>query len=375
MAEQNLKLLFIVNQAEFFISHRLPIAIAAKNNGYEVHIACADSPKIKYLTNLDFKVHKLKLKRSSILSIFFEFFEIYNLLKTIKFDMLHLVTIKPVLIGGIVARLANIKAVVYAITGLGFIFIATSFVANVKRFIIKLFYKVALKHKNSYIIFQNQDDVNLFNSNNLINSKQAVIIKGSGVDLEKFKPIAKKGNNDKVTVILAARMLRDKGVYEFNQAANILLARNINAKFILAGGLDEAGNPTRIPKSELLSFKNVNWIDHQNDMVTVLNSADIICLPSYREGLPKVLCEACACGLPIVTTDTPGCKDVVEDGKNGYLVPIKDANKLSDALEELIVNKDLREKFGKYSYKKALQEFNINKVISSTLNIYKKLLK
>lgn len=375
MAEQNLKLLFIVNQAEFFISHRLPIATTAKNNGYEVHIACADSPKVKYLTNLDFKVHKLKLKRSSILSVFFEFFEIYNLLKTIKFDILHLVTIKPVLIGGIVARLVNVKAVVYAITGLGFIFIATSFVANVKRFIIKLFYKVALKHKNSYIIFQNQDDVNLFSSNNLINSKQAVIIKGSGVDLEKFKPIAKKSNNDEVTVILAARMLRDKGVYEFNQAANILLARNINAKFILAGGLDEAGNPTRIPKSELLSFKNVNWIDHQNDMVTVLNSADIICLPSYREGLPKVLCEACACGLPIVTTNTPGCKDVVEDGKNGLLVPIKDANKLSDALEKLIVNKDLREKFGKYSYKKALQEFNINKVISSTLNIYKKLLK
>ncbi len=375
MAEQNLKLLFIVNQAEFFISHRLPIAIAAKNNGYEVHIACADSPKIQCLTDLGFKVHKLKLKRSSILSVFFEFFEIYNLLKTIKFDILHLVTIKPVLIGGIAARLVNVKAVVYAITGLGFIFITTGFVASVKRFIIKLFYKVALKHKNSYIIFQNQDDVNLFSSNNLINSKQAVIIKGSGVDLEKFKPITKKSNNDEVTVILAARMLRDKGVYEFNQAANILLAKNINAKFILAGGLDEAGNPTRIPKSELLSFKNINWIDHQNDMVTVLNSADIICLPSYREGLPKVLCEACACGLPIVTTDTPGCKDVVEDGKNGYLVPIKDVNKLSDALEKLIINKDLREKFGKYSYKKALQEFNINKVISSTLNIYKKLLK
>lgn len=359
------KLLFIVNQAEFFISHRLPLAIEAKKNGFEVAIATGESPKLLALSKYGFEIYPLKMTRSGV-NIIAEMLEITKVIKSFKPNIIHLVSIKPVLLGGLVCRLLKVPSVIYAISGLGFIFITQGVVANIKRFLIKVFYKISLGHKNSKVIFQNDEDSQLFLNNKLVKLSQVVKIKGSGVDINKFIPF--EPNNKKVRIILPARMLKDKGVFEFIEAAKII--GNEKADFFLVGGLDEGGNPTRIKKESLENLQNITWLGHQDNMLEIMQNADIVCLPSYREGLPKSLCEACACGKPIVTTDTVGCKDVVTDGNNGFLVPIKTIEPLVTALNNLINNKQLRDNFSKASRLKAENEFSLESVKSQTMSLY-----
>jgi len=359
------KLLFIVNQAEFFISHRLPIALEARDQGFEVAIASGGN--FKLLEQYGFEIFPLSLNRNSFITIFKELFLIRNAIQSFKPTCVHLVTIKPVLLGGILARLLKIKSVVYAISGLGFIFINKGFIATFKKKLVMFFYKISLGHKNSKVIFQNNDDKQLFLDNHLVKEKNIVMIQGSGVDLDKFQPFHIE--NDKVRIILPARMLKDKGVYEFVKAAQII--GNEKAEFILVGGLDDDGNPTRINEKTLNSFEGVSWIGHKNNMQDVIKNADIVCLPSYREGLPKALIEACACAKPIVTTNTAGCRDVVDEGVNGFLVKVKVVDELVIALKKLIDDKHLREKFGNLGRKKAEKQFSLKSVISKTIDIYK----
>jgi glycosyltransferase involved in cell wall biosynthesis len=359
------KILFIVNQAEFFISHRLPLAIEAKKQGFEVAIATGESPKLLALKKYGFEIYPLKITRSGF-NIIAEMLEIAKVIKSTQPNIVHLVSIKPVLLGGLVCRLLSVPAVIYAISGLGFIFITQGFVAIIKRFIVKLFYKISLAHKNSKVIFQNDEDSQLFLNNKLVKSSQIIKIKGSGVDIKKFTPF--EPNNEKVRIILPARMLKDKGVFEFIEAAKII--GNQKALFFLVGGLDEGGNPTRLKKQDLENLENITWLGHQDNILEVMQKADIVCLPSYREGLPKSLCEACACGKAIVTTDTVGCREVVTDGVNGFLVPIKTVKPLVIALNRLIENKNLRDDFGKEGRKKAEKEFSLESIKAQTMALY-----
>jgi len=235
-------------------------------------------------------------------------------------------------------------------------------------------YRVALRRPGIRVIFQNTDDLQGFVRAGIIDPLQAVLIRGSGVDLKAFPQTREPAGP--LRVVLPARMLRDKGIVEFAGAARMLRSRGMAAQFLLAGMMDEA-NPAGISRAELTQLQQesgVEWMGHVADMPALLASAHVVCLPSYREGLPKALLEACAAGRPIVTTDVPGCRDVVSDGVNGILVPVRDAAALADALQRLLGDAALRARMGDEGRRRAESEFDVNAVVRATLDEYRKIL-
>jgi glycosyltransferase involved in cell wall biosynthesis len=371
------KILFVVNTDWFFISHRLPIAIEAIRQGYEVHLAASISSNdnISLLELEGLHVHGLIIDRKSKnpISAIFTIIRLYILFKKIKPDLVHLVTIKPVLFGGLAARLAKIPAIVAAISGLGHIFTEGNRHYFLKKIVTQL-YKRALCHENIKIIFQNIDDKNILIRNSLCTNRQSVLIKGSGVDLVKYQ--LKPEPKGKMQVIFAARLLKEKGIFEFIEAAKVLHSEKIDCCFLLAGGLDQ-GNPSSISNNDLISLikdKNIRYLGYREDMADILSKSNIVVLPSYREGLPKVLIEAAACGRAVITTDVPGCRDAIINNETGILVGVKNSIQLAEAIKLLVQNQPLREKLGKNGRLLAENEFDIKDVVQRHLSIYQQLL-
>lgn len=363
------KILFVVNVDWFFISHRLPLALEALKRGYEVHIACGIIDKKEYLESLGFTVHPLSLSRSGtgIKGEIKAFFEIYKILKEINPQIAHFVTIKPVLYGGIASRLLHIGKKVFSISGLGFIFIKQGFKASLVRIAIKTMYKVALGGKNSYVIVQNPDDKLVVSS---IVKVPISLIRGSGVDLSQYKYI--KENSENIKVSMACRLLRDKGVFEYIEAAKILKQKLPNVEFELYGDID-IHNPASLATTDIENIKKdgfVNVYGFSSDIAKVFSATNIVVLPSYREGLPKVLIEAATCGRAVVTTDVPGCRDAIEPNVTGLLCEVKDSKSLASMIEKLIIDKELRNKMGKAGRELAIKEFDIKKVVEKHFEIY-----
>ena len=374
-----MKLLFIINVDWFFISHRLPIAVAAKKNGYEVHIATKITTYKSELESYGFKVHPLEINRSetNILNNFILFMQIFKILKNVKPAITHLVTIKPILIGGIAVRLLNIPSVVYSISGLGYMFINNKIYSRFKLKFIKLIYRISLKHKNSLVIFQNTSDMYLISKITNLKSESKFLINGSGVNLNIFRycpiPIGPP------IVILPARLLKDKGIIEFIEAVKILIQKDFiiksKVRFVIVGDIDEA-NPSSLTKEEVENYNKEGVLEFwgfKNDMLQIFNCSSLIVLPSYREGLPKVLIEAAAVGRPVVTTDVPGCRDAIIDNITGLLVKVKNPIELSNAILYLLKNPRKMDQMSLASREFALKTFDINIVIQSHLNIYEKL--
>ena len=362
------KILFVVNVDWFFISHRLPLALEALKRGYEVHIACGITDKKEYLESLGLIVHPLNLSRSGtgIKGEIKAFCEIYNLVKEINPNIAHFVTIKPVLYGGIASRFLNIGKKVFSISGLGFIFIKQGFKATFIRIIVKTMYKFALGGKNSHVIVQNPDDKAVVNS---IVKVPITLIRGSGVDLSQYEY---KEENNGVKVSMACRLLKDKGVFEYIDAAKILKQKLPNVEFEIYGDID-IHNPASLTSYDIKKIKEegfVNVYGFSSDIAKVFSDSNIVVLPSYREGLPKVLIEAAACGRVVVTTDVPGCRDAIEPNATGLLCEVKDTESLASVIEKLILDKDLRNSMGKEGRKLAEQEFDINKVVEKHFDIY-----
>ncbi|MCT7517013.1 glycosyltransferase family 4 protein [Aliarcobacter cryaerophilus] len=363
------KILFVVNVDWFFISHRLPLALEALTKGYEVHIACGITDKKEYLESLGLRVYPLNLSRSGtgIKGEIKAFCEIYNLVKEINPNIAHFVTIKPVLYGGIASRFLNTHKKVFSISGLGFIFIKQGFKASIARMLIKTMYKFALGGKNSHVIVQNPDDKEVVNS---IVKVPITLIRGSGVDLSQYE--YKEENNENIKVSMACRLLKDKGVFEYIEASKILKKKYLNVKFELYGDID-IHNPASLTSDDIKKIKEegfVNVYGFSSDIAKVFSDSNIVVLPSYREGLPKVLIEAAACGRAIVTTDVPGCRDAIEPNVTGLLCEAKDTESLASVIEKLILDKDLRNSMGKEGRKLAEQEFDINKVVEKHFEIY-----
>ena len=369
------KILFIVNVDWFFVSHRLPIALEAIRQGYEVHIVTTVTDKLDLLEKSGLIVHNLSLHRSrSGISIFSEFWALLSIIKDITPDIVHLVTIKPVLLGGIASRLANVPAVVSAISGLGFTFHGNGFVFSLRRKFISLFYYLSLGHKNQKIIFQNNDDkLKLFKIRKDINNR-SVLIQGSGVDLSLYSVVENNFNHP--VVMMAARLLSSKGVREFVQASKIICTDNKNVRFVLLGDIDPL-NPESIKKSEISQWKEDGLVEiwgYRSDMNNIIPKANIVVLPSYYgEGLPKVLIEAAACGRVVITTDHPGCKDAITQ-KTGVLIPIKNSEALADAIRDLLQNPQKAIKMGEAGRELAEQNYSIEKVCKKHIKIYKDLL-
>ena len=366
------RLLFLVNSSSYFLSHRLGIAVEAKKQGYEVHIAspedgCEDTFKIKGLMH-----HKLPISRTSI-NIFSEikaFLNIYFLIKKINPDLLHLITIKPVIYGGIISRLIQIKGVVSAVPGLGYVYISKGIRAAILRFFINYFYKVSFSKKSLKIIFQNKDDMNKLRLAVGFDPIKSVIIKGSGVDLDEFKSTPLPEGRPVISMI--SRLQEDKGVKEFARAAQMIKERKIEADFWLIGDTDSS-YPSPILIEDLQEWENKGFLSvlgYRKDINILIGNSNIIVLPSYREGLPKVLLEAAACGRPVITTDVPGCRAAIEEGKTGLLVPPRDSSSLADKIEYLLGNKELLKKMGNAGRKLAEENFSLDKVVSAHLEIY-----
>ncbi len=372
-----MKIIYIVNVDWFFISHRLPIALEALKQGHDVHVFAQDTGKMQYLQSLGLKIHPINLERGSInpVQTLKLLFDLKNKLKKIQPNVVHLVTIKPVLIGGLASILAKVPSIVYAISGLGFIFTNTMLKAKILRLGIIPLYRLALSAKNKIVIVQNLDDLRILRQYVSIPESQTVLIPGSGVDLKQFDfqplPLTNK------IVLMACRLLADKGVYEFQKSAQLLKEKYPEVRFVLVGGIDP-DNPASLTEQELNDWVgkgDLEWWGHQINMAEILSQATIVVLPSYREGMPKVLLEAQALGRPIVTTDVPGCREAIEDGKTGFLVQVKDEQSLADAIEKLINNDELCLEFSHNARVLAEQKFDIKQVVNTHIYIYEKLVK
>lgn len=370
------KLLFIVNVDKFFISHRLPIAVEAIKQGYEVHIATKITDQLNFLEMNGMIVHPLNLHRSRIISIVSEFLEILFLLYRIAPEVVHLVTIKPVIFGGIATRLLGSSSVVSAISGLGFVFIDNGFIGKIRKKIVLYLYRIALNHKNQKIIFQNADDKNVLVSLAKVPHEKTILIPGSGVNLFKYKT-SPPPERDFPVVMFASRFLIDKGIRDFVHAAELINSVEYCADFVLVGGID-LFNPASIQQNELDEWKrkgNVEIWEHSSNMEKTLLNATIVTLPSYREGYPKILIEAAACGRAIVTTNVPGCRDAIESNVTGLLTPARDAVLLAESISILLDNKKKCEKMGINGRKRAEELFDIRMIVDSHIKIYSNLLK
>ncbi len=301
-------------------------------------------------------------------------FSIWKLIKRIDPKILHLITIKAYLYGGIVARLIQVPCVVSAITGLGSLFIQNNLKIRFIRSLLYPIYKFALGHKNQFVIFQNKQDSKFLMKWGVLNTKKIILLKGSGVNLSKFS-IFKEPKGVPV-VCFAGRLIKDKGVNEFISAAKILQNRGFHARFLLAGQKDLL-NPSGLKTKEIKNIRSeavVEVLGHQKDISTLYSKSHIVCLPSYREGLPKALAEAAAASRAVVTTDVPGCRESIIPNKSGLLVPVKNSKKLADAIGWLIDHPAKRIAMGKAGRQLAKKEFGIEKIVQSHLNIYKKLI-
>lgn len=368
------KLFFVVNVDSFFLSHRLPLGLEALKRGYQVTVVAIDTGKKEEIEKHGMRFVSLPISRSGtdIWTELGALWFLYRLYRKEKPQIVHHIAIKAVTYGSIAARMAGVPKVVNAISGLGFVFINAADNKILYQLLLSLF-KIGLSSKRVTVIFQNLDDLDFFKNLKVLKPAQMVYIKGSGVDLCEFF-YTENETPSPIRVVLPARMLRDKGVEEFVAAAQMLKPKyGEQVQFILAGGVD-IENKAGIPEHQLLQWAaegSVDWIGFQQNMAAVFRASHIVVLPSYREGLPKALIEACATGRAIVTTDVPGCREVVTTGVNGILVNPKDVQGLSMALDQLITNPDLCKKMGKMARQKAEHEFSIHSVVEKTFNIYK----
>jgi len=374
------RLLFVVNVDWFFLSHRLPIALEAKRQGYEVHVAAALTDRGAELERLGLVVHPLHaLDRSSTGAgaAWRTLLELWRLFRRVRPDVVHLVTIKPVLLGGLAARLAGVPAVVAAVSGLGFVFVDRGLWAALRRGLVGALYRLALGHPNLKVIFQNPDDKASVIRLARLPEERTCLIRGSGVDLAQYA-VAPLPPGPPV-VLLAARLLADKGVREFVQAA-VEVRRSgapgaAGVRFVLVGTTDP-GNPTSLTEAELAAWARDGIVEtwgHRADMPVVLAAAHVVVLPSYREGLPKVLIEAAACGRAVITTDVPGCRDAIDPGETGLLVPARDANALAQAILQLLADPERFAALGRAGRALAERAFDVNEVVAEHLRIYKSL--
>lgn len=369
----NKKLFIIVNQDWFFLSHRLPIGVAAMKAGYDVSVVCEDTGVSGKIAEAGLKPINLPINKAgtNLKDEMKTFIFLCNLLMKEKPDIVHLVGLKIILWGSLACRLAGIKSMISAVCGLGLLFDEQHHESRISKTILKVL-KWSHKGKNVRIIFQNNDDKRLFLDNKIITEDRCLFTNGSGIDLKKYDYTPESAEVP-IKVIFTARMVEDKGTLVLIEAAKKLETEyRGKMQFLLCGGLDT--NPNGITKERLESLCDgdyIKWLGHRSDIHELLKGSHIMAFPSwYREGLPKSVIEAEAIGRPIVTTDSVGCRDTVIDGYNGFMVQPKDAAALAKAIKKLADDPMLRKELGKNARQYAVQKFSIDDVVKVHLNAY-----
>jgi len=369
------KLLIVVNTDWGFLAYRLPIALEAKRLGWQVFVATPDTGDAYLIKEAGLNHVTLNMSRKGLnpLNEIKTIYDFWRLYRDLSPQIVHHVTVKPIIYGSLVAALINKSFVVNAISGLGYVFTSLP-KKNVIRFLTTFLYKIALNRPNSKTIFQNPDDLNLFIQEGMIEKSKTRLILGSGVNCSVFSPMPAKDGD--VMVMLPARMLFDKGIYEFVNAVTLLKADYPKVKFVLVGRADD-GNPAIIPTKQLRAWEMaglIEWWGYKRNMNEVLNMATMVVLPSYREGLPKVLLEAAACNKPIISTNVPGCKEIVRHEVNGLLIPAKDEVALAEAIRRLLDNPAFARQLGENGRNIVQNEFSEALVVKKTFEVYEHLL-
>ncbi len=302
--------------------------------------------------------------------------ELFALFRREQPELVHNFTIKCAVYGSIAAMLTGVPARINAVAGLGYVFASNERRARLLRPVVRALMRFALRGRRARLILQNHDDARMFLDHGLIEDARVRVIAGSGVDCNRFVPRTRT-RNDPPRVLLAARLLWEKGVKEYVQASRTLRAQGRRIRFLLAGASDP-GNPAAVPEAAVRGWVDegiVEWIGHVDDMPALFASSDVFVLPSYyREGLPKSLIEAAACATPLITTDMPGCRDVVIDGVDGLIVPPRDADALGTAIARLLDAPELARKLGLAARAKTLAAFDERIVIRRTLETYEEVL-
>lgn len=364
------QLLFFVTEDYYFVSHRLTLALAARQAGYDVCVVTRVRDSGDIIRAAGLRVIPFENARSGLNP----FVEVGTLCRLILLyrrerpDLVHHVAMKPVLYGTIAARLSGRAPIVNAVAGMGWLFTSGSGLARRLKHVVHWALRRVLSA--GLAVVQNPDDAHLLTELG-VPASQIRRVPGAGVDLHQFRP--RETPVGTPVVILPARLLWDKGVGEFVAAARLLRQRGVEARFLLAGEPDPI-NPASIPSDVIATWVREGVVEHLGwvaDMATLLATCHLVCLPSYREGLPKSLIEAAAAGKPIVTTDVPGCREVVTSGDNGFLVPPRDVDALAEALARLIEDPELRRQMGARGRLRAEREFGLDAVIQQTLAIYR----
>jgi len=368
--------MFVVNVAWFFLSHRLALAKAAMAAGYSVHLVSdiEDEAEINEARQAGIEFHRIAMTRGGTnpLHDLQSLQTLKRIMKGLRPDIVHNVTAKPIFYGTQAARVSGVRGVVNSVSGFGYAYTSRS--GLLLRGLLNAAYERSFRPANVTIIVQNSEDRAAVLRLCPAAEGRTRLIVGSGVDLTEFHVTPEPGGIP--TVLLPGRLLREKGIYEFAAAAAELRRSGSAARFLLAGKLDplNRGALTASQVQELCAVSGLEWLGECKDMARRMSDANIVCLPSYREGAPKALVEACAAGRAVVTTDTPGCRQIVQAGENGLLVPPRDATALAAAMRLLIENPDLRRRMGQAGRMRAESEFGIERVVQRHLEIYRELL-
>jgi glycosyltransferase involved in cell wall biosynthesis len=370
------RLLLFVTEDWFFCSHFIERAVAAKDAGFEVLVLTRVRDRGEEIRRNGLSLIPLDISRHGLnpLAELRTVWAVYRTYKRVKPDLTHHFALKPIIDGTIASLLTGTGRVINAPVGMGFVFSSQSRLASFLRPVVRLALHALLNPPASRVVFENPDDLESAVRGRLVRRKDAVLIRGAGVDTKGFRPTPEPQGTP--TVALIARMLWDKGIGEYVEAARVLKAQGLAANLVLVGAPD-VRNPGAISEAQLREWDAegvVRWLGHRTDIPEVLAGCHIACLPSYREGLPKSLLEAMAAGRPIVATDVPGCREAVRDGDNGLLVPSRDSGALARALETLIRDAQLRRRLGDRGRQRAETEFASDVVNEATLDLYRAML-
>lgn len=369
------KLLIVVNEDRFFLSHRTQIALAAQQEGYDVTILCKDTGRSKEVAALGLRMDEFPINptgtniRQELRTLWF----LFKYFRRHRPDIVHLVGVKNILWGSLAARIVGIKGVLNAVSGLGILFSGEplSRMAHISMCVMRF----ANNRDRVIELFQNDDDESLFLQHGVVRPEQCARVNGSGVDLNRYSYV-EEPDSGKIRLLFTARMIKEKGVLTIIEAANLLREEmEGRVEFLLCGGL--SNNPDGVSEESLHFYTDgryLQWLGYRNDVHELLNQSHIMVFPSYyREGVPLSLIEAAAVGRPIVTTNSVGCRDVVDEGVNGFLVPPRDAQALADRLRILINDRELRLQMGRASRLKAEQDYSIDNVVAKHLELYRRL--